>query len=105
MQAIVEVLFNVLSESETEDVPYVLDKLVERFPEEIMPLVIPLSQQLVLQFSALLDYDADEDSHKPFTAMVILTTLYRSFAPQYFDFPFPLFLFTRSFHLCVFPYK
>jgi len=76
VQSIVEVLLNLLTESETEDVPYVLDKLVERFPEEIMPLVSQLTQQLVLQFSTLLDYEAEEDSHRPLTACMVLGTLH-----------------------------
>jgi hypothetical protein len=73
---IVGVLLKVLHESESDDVPFVLDKLMEVFPDDLAPFALELSQQLIVQFTKLLDFDpSDENSHRPLTASNTMTTL------------------------------
>lgn len=73
---IVGVLLRVLHESESDDIPSVLDKLMETFPTQLAPFAAELSQQLTAQFMKLLDYDQDDiDGHRPIVAFNTITSL------------------------------
>ena len=73
---IVGVLLRVLHESESDDIPYVLDQLMERFPQELTPFALELSQQLVQQFMKMLDYDENDlYGHRPIVASSTMESL------------------------------
>jgi len=76
IKEIVGVLLRVLHESESDDIPYVLDQLMERFPQELTPFALELSQQLVQQFMKMLDYDEqDIYAHRPIVASSTMESL------------------------------